>query len=82
MNIKNESQLLDQKEDSTELYRSRARDVGFDRLMDYFLSQQDPADYQELLYSCHSYIEELIEELDAYICNDCWKYMEKEGSAE
>jgi lipopolysaccharide biosynthesis regulator YciM len=82
MNIKNESQLLNQKEDSTELYRSRARDVGFDRLMDYFLSQQDPADYQELLYSCHSYIEELIEELDAYICNDCLKNMEKQGSAQ
>ncbi len=82
MNIKNESQLLDQKEGSTELYRSWARDVGFDRLMDYFLSQQDPADYQDLLYSCQSYIEELIEELDEYLCDNCLKKMEKQGGAQ
>jgi lipopolysaccharide biosynthesis regulator YciM len=82
MNIKNESQILEQKEDSTELYRSWARDVGFDRLMDYFLSQQDPADYQDLLYSCRSYLEELIEELDQYICDDCLKKMEKQGGAQ
>jgi hypothetical protein len=67
MNIKNDTQLLDRKEDSTARYRIWARDVGFDRLMDYFLSQQDPADYQDLLYSCHSYLEELMEELDECI---------------